>query len=60
MRVQKILWETHGFRSATPGAMNDPQVFKVRGVPQQIVSAMPAPEWEVMDRITEALTTSRP
>jgi hypothetical protein len=59
-RLQKILWESHGFRSATPGAMNDPQVFKVRGVPQQIVSAMPAPEWEVMERITEVLATSRP
>jgi hypothetical protein len=59
-RLQKIMWEGHGFRSATPGAMNDPQVFKVRGVPQQIVSAMPTPEWEVMQRITQELTTDRP
>jgi len=59
-RLQKIMWESHGFRSATPGAMNDPQVFKIRGVPQQIVSAMSAPEWEVMNRITEELTTPRP
>ena len=59
-RLQKILWESHGFRSATPGAMNDPQVFKVRGVPQQIVSAMSTPEWEVMQRITQELTTTRP
>jgi len=57
--VQKIMWESHGFRSATPGAMNDPQVFKARGVPQQIVSAMPTPEWEVMQRITEDLATAR-
>jgi len=58
-RLQKILWENHGFRSATPGAMNDPQVFKIRGVPQQIVSAMSTPEWEVMQRITQELTTVR-
>jgi len=59
-RLQKIMWESHGFRSATPGAMNDAQVFKVRGVPQQIVSAMPTPDWQAMQRITEGLTTSRP
>src|SRR5262249_40823222 len=58
--LQKLFWTGHGFRSATPGAMNDPEVFKVRGVPQQIVSAMPTPEWEVMQRITEELTTARP
>jgi len=59
-RLQRMLWEQHGFRSATAGAMNDPTVFKVRGVPQQIVSAMATPEWEVMQRITEELTSPRP
>jgi len=59
-RLQRMLWEQHGFRSAAAGAMNDPTVFKVRGVPQQIVSAMPSPEWEVMQRITEELTSVRP
>ena len=59
-RVQRILWEQHGFRSATAGAMSDSRPFKLHSVPQQIVSAMPAPEWAVMERITEVLTSNRP
>ena len=53
--VQKLAWEQHGFRSGAIGAMNDPEVFKARGIPKQVLSAMPAPEYRVMDMLTRAL-----
>jgi len=53
--VQKLAWEHHGFRSGAIGAMNDPQVFQARGIPKQILSAVPSPEYRVMDLLTRAL-----
>jgi len=53
--VQKLAWEHHGFRSGAIGAMNDPQIFKTRGIPKQVLSAMPSPEYRVMDLLTRAL-----
>jgi len=53
--VQKLAWERHGFRSGSIGAMNDPQVFQAHGIPKQVLSAMPSPEYRVMDLLTRAL-----
>src|SRR5262245_3104632 len=53
--VQKLAWEEHGFRTGSIEAMNDPEIFQARGIPRQIQSAMPAPEYRVMDLITRAL-----
>jgi len=58
--VQKLAWERHGFRSGTPGAMNDPEVFKARGIPKQILSVVPSPEYRVMDLISRAVGSPSP
>src|SRR5262245_58535443 len=58
--VQKLAWEEHGFRTGSIEAMNDPEVFKTRMIPKQVLSAMPAPEYRVMDLITRALGSPTP
>src|SRR5262245_44853792 len=55
-QVQEIAWKSHGFRAGAIGSANDPSIFQVRGIPQQIVSAMPLPEPAAMTRILEALS----
>jgi hypothetical protein len=54
-KIQKIAWEQHGFRSATPGLVMDPQIFKAGGIPRQVMSVMPMPEANVMERLNQAL-----
>jgi len=53
--VQRIAWERHGFRTGASGSVNDPAVFQMRGIPQQIVSVVPLPEQAVMTGILDAL-----
>ncbi|MCY2958838.1 MAG: hypothetical protein NTY35_01640 [Planctomycetota bacterium] len=54
--IQRIAWERHGFRTGAMGSSNDPAVFQMRGIPQQIVSVVPLPEPAVMSKILEALS----
>jgi hypothetical protein len=56
--IQKIAWERHGLRSLVvgPGAdPNDPGVIVFPGVAEEILSVMPLPAPEVLDRIVEYL-----
>jgi hypothetical protein len=53
--IQKYAWERHGFRSAVPGIINDPARIEFPGVAQRIISVMPLPRPEVLDRITQYL-----
>ena len=53
--IQAIAWKVHGFRSAVPGIRNDPQAVDFPGVAGEIISVMPLPPPDVLDRITEYL-----
>lgn len=53
--IQAIGWEDHAFRTAVPGVVNDPTIFGIPGVPDQITSVMPMPAPQAMLYITEAL-----
>jgi hypothetical protein len=54
--IQRIAWESHGFRSGLLGVQNDPDVLDVAGVPATIDSVMPLPRAAVMERIIQALS----
>ncbi len=54
-KLQRIAWEQHGFRSATPGLTMDPQIFKTGGIPKQVMSVIPMPEASAMERLNQAL-----
>ncbi len=54
-RLQRIAWETHGFRSGLMGVENDPAVLKVTGIPKEITAVVPMPQTAVMERILQAL-----
>jgi hypothetical protein len=56
-KLQKIAWETHGFRSGLMGVENDPAVLKVTGIPKDITAVIPMPETAVMEKILQALET---
>jgi hypothetical protein len=58
--LQKLAWESHGFRTGVLGIQNDPKVLQVAGVSSTIVESSPMPSAAVMERIISALgsTTS--
>ena len=60
LETQKFGWEQYGFRSAVPGAPNDPSIFGLPGVPSSILSVIEMPKPEIMDRILESLDTVQP
>ena len=53
--IQKLAWEQHGFRSAVPGITNDPAIFSLTGIPQQITSVINLPNGDAMLKMIEAL-----
>ena len=55
-QVQKLAWESHGFRSGLMGIDNDPKVLDVVGIPENITKVIPMPSPEVMDTIINALS----
>ena len=57
-RLQRIAWETHGFRSGLMGVENDPSVLKVTGIPKEITAVVPMPQTAVMERILQALESN--
>ena len=57
--LQRIAWETHGFRSGLMGIENDPEALPVRGIPQSIDAVVPMPSAETMERILDALREPR-
>jgi hypothetical protein len=54
--IQKIVWESHGFRSGFMEVENDPSVLKVAGIPKEITAVIPLPDAEVMQQIIETLS----
>jgi hypothetical protein len=53
--VQRIGWEQHGFRTAVPGVVNDPEVCSLPGVAASIDSVIQMPNPPAMTRIIEGL-----
>jgi len=58
-QFQKLAWESHGFRSAVPGVLNDPSVFGIAGIAREIEQVMPMPSAQVMESILSAIDTSQ-
>jgi len=57
--LQRLAWERHGFRSGLLGTSNDLAPLAVIGLPKVIEAAMPTPHAAVMQRLLEALSTTR-
>ena len=57
--IQRLAWERHGQRSGVPGVVNDPTVIPIRGVSDQIPSAIGMPGPDAMDRVVAAITAPR-
>lgn len=53
--LQKLAWESHGFRSGLLGAQNDPKVLQVVGVSGTVVESSPMPNAAVTEQIIAAL-----
>ena len=54
--IQKIAWESHGFRSGLLGVQNDPRAVQVTGIATTPVEAVPMPSAPVMQQIIAALS----
>jgi hypothetical protein len=53
--VQKMAWETHGFRTGLLGVQDDQSVLKVVGILPTVNKVVSLPSPEVMERIITAL-----
>ncbi|HHT24479.1 MAG TPA: hypothetical protein GXZ76_03025 [Clostridiaceae bacterium] len=53
-KIQDLAWKKHGFRTGVSGAQ-DPSVFGVQGVTNQINKVMPMPDFKIMEMIIEEL-----
>jgi len=53
--IQRIAWETHGFRTGLMGIQNDPARLKVVGIPERITKVIPMPSPRVMEKIIKAI-----
>lgn len=52
--IQKIAWESHGFRSGLAGLRNEPTI---QGIPSRITQVVPMPSARVMDQIIESISS---
>jgi len=50
--LQKIAWESHGFRSGIQGVQN---ISPVAGISTSVIESSPRPSADVMERIIAAL-----
>lgn len=55
--IQKIAWESHGFRTGMIGIENNVKVLEVVGIPETINKVIPMPSAPVMDRIINEIGT---
>ncbi|MDQ1354622.1 MAG: hypothetical protein QG657_4931 [Acidobacteriota bacterium] len=53
--INKIAWESHGFRTGMLGVQNDPKVLQVVGIPGNIIKIIPMPGPQVMDKIIRGI-----
>ncbi|MEO1289698.1 MAG: hypothetical protein AAFV93_18200 [Chloroflexota bacterium] len=54
-RIQEIAWEQHGFRSGLIGAQNDPSVFGIEGIANEVNSVIPLPRADAIISMLEFL-----
>ncbi len=54
--IQQIAWEKHGFRTGVSGAAADVSRFDVAGLARSVTQAVSMPDYQVMERIIEALS----
>jgi hypothetical protein len=54
-KVQKLAWESHGFRTGMMGAQNNPALLSVVGIPANITQIIPMPNERTMDKILSAI-----
>lgn len=53
--IQRIAWESHGFRTGMIGIQNDPKVIDVIGIPDEVTQVIPMPGPDVMGQIIRAV-----
>lgn len=54
-QLQKIAWEQHGFRSGLTGVTNDPTIFNIAGIPQDVNSVIPLPRADALIEMLDYL-----
>jgi len=57
-RLQRIAWEQHGFRSGLAGVENDPDVFNISGITEDVTSVLPLPRSNAILKMLEFLEDS--
>jgi hypothetical protein len=53
--IQRLGWDNHGFRTAVPGVVNNPDVCNLAGVPATIDSVIQMPNPDTMITIIDGL-----
>jgi hypothetical protein len=58
--VQKLAWESHGFRAGASAISMDVSTLAIPGIPSNVTAVVPMPDFETFDALLKTISTQLP